>query len=247
LRAADGDLADSVTQHAPPQAAERFAAAYDRRAPKYASTVDPSYVPIYRRIVELARIDRGTKVLDIATGTGGVAREAAAKGAEVVGIDVSSGMLELARGMCPSTVSFQLAEASALPFADHSFDVTTCSFGLSHMPHASQVLGEARRVLKPGGRFVATSWGDVFNPSRDAVQATLDRYLPGRSDPFGDVMNEEIWRDPARGRQMLREADAIPQSQREQFRADALAAILARADLSWRWTVNYYLAAAPGS
>ena len=280
MRAADGDLADSVTQH---QAAERFAAAYDRRARKYASTVDPSYVPIYRRIVELARIDRETKVLDIATGTGGVAREAATKGAEVVGIDVSPGMLEHARSMCPPTVSFQLAEASALPFADNSFDVTTCSFGLSHMPHASRVLGEARRVLKPGGRFVATSWGDVFNPSRDAVQATLDRYLPGRSDPFGDVMTEEIWGDPTRGRQMLLKAqfvqvevpterldgvfagahqaldrvlagpsrgelaDAIQKSQQEQFRADALAAILARADLSWRWTVNYYLAAAPAS
>ncbi len=264
------------------EAHERFAAAYDRRAALYAKAIDPTYAPVYRRIVQLAAMDPGMKVLDLATGTGGVARAAAAIGAEVIGIDVSSRMLALARQMCPPIVSFQLAEASALPFADGSFDVATCSFGLSHMPHASQVLLEVRRVLKPGGKFVAACWGqEVFNPSRDAVQVTLDRYLPGRPDPFGDITNEKAWKDTARGLAMLRQAefvsvdvvserldgvflgatlaldralagpsggelaDAIPQVQQAQFRADALRAIEAAADLTWWRMVNYYLAATP--
>ncbi len=264
------------------EAPHRFAVAYDRRAAQYAKAVDPSYAPVYRRIVQLAAIEPGMKVLDLATGTGGVAREAAANGADVIGIDVSSRMLARARQLCPSRVSFQLAEASALPLANAAFDVATCSFGLSHMPHASRVLSEVRRVLKPGGKFVASCWGqEVFNPSRDAIQATLDRYLEARSDPFGEIMDEKGWRDAVQGVAILRRADfvdvdvvierldgvfvraaqaldralagpscgeladAIPAAHQAQFRADALAAITARGDLSWWRMVNYYRAAAP--
>ncbi len=275
----DLDLCDDARSH---DASRRFAAAYDRRATQYANAVEPTFAPIYRRIVQLAAVGQGMKVLDLATGTGGVAREAAAAGADVIGIDISSRMLEIARRTCPPTASFQLAEASALPFVNGSFDVTTCSFGLSHMPQAGPVLSQVRRVLKPEGRFVASCWGqEAFNPSRDAVQATLDRYGQNRSDPFGDIMNEELWKDPQRGLTMLREAgfdevnvaierlegvfagatealdralagpsrgelaDAIAEGQRPQFRADALAAIEATANLSWWWLVDYYIAVAP--
>ena len=192
-------------------AAAQFGAAYDRRAADYAAAIEPTFRPVHRRIVELAQIRQGIRVVDLATGTGGVAREAAAAGAQVTGIDVSSGMLDIARDSSPPGIAYVLAEASALPFADHSFDVATCGFGLSHMPHADRVLSEVRRVLKPNGTLVASCWGlERSNPSRDAVQATLERYLPGWTDPFGQIMNEALWADPGSGRRNLRVAGFDP-------------------------------------
>ncbi len=260
-------------------AAGRFGVAYDRRAAAYAAAIEPTFRPVHRRIVELARIGPGMRVFDLATGTGGVAREAAAAGAQVTGIDVSPGMLEIARASSSVGIAFVLAEASALPFPDDSFDVATCGFGLSHMPHPSQVLSEVRRVLKPKGTLLASCWGsERSNPSRDAVQATLERYLPGWTDPFGQIMNEELWADPGGGLRNLRDAgfdpvevvterlsgafadpaqalgraiagptrgamaDAIPDTERGRFQAEAVAAIEATANLGWWEVVNYYRA-----
>ncbi len=263
-------------------AAGQFGSAYDRRAADYAAAIEPSFRPVHRRIVEMAQIGPGMLVLDLATGTGGVAREAAAAGARVTAIDVSPGMLEIARHTSPTNITYVLAEASALPFPDHSFDVATCGFGLSHMPHASQVLSEVRRILKPNGTLLASCWGlEQSNPSRDAVDATLKQHLPGWTDPFGQIMNEELWADPATGLRNLRDAgfdpvevvterlsgafadpaqalgraiagptrgamvDAIPDTERRRFQAEAVAAIGATVNLGWWELVNYYRAVAP--
>jgi len=192
-------------------AAAQFGTAYDRRAADYAAAIEPTFQPVYHRIVELAQIKPGMWVVDLATGTGGVAREAAAAGARVTGIDVSPRMLEIARDVSPAGIVYVLSDAGTLPFPDQTFDVATCGFGLSHMPHADQVLLEVRRVLKPNGTLLASCWGlERFNPSRDAVQATLERYLPGWRDPFGQIMNEELWADPDNGLRNLRDAGFNP-------------------------------------
>lgn len=192
-------------------AAGQFGAAYDRRAADYASAIEPTFRPVHRRLVEMAHIAPGMHLIDLATGTGGVAREAAAGGARVTGIDVSPGMLEIARARSLVNVSYVLAEAGALPFPGDSFDVATCGFGLSHMPDASQVLSEVRRILKPKGTLLASCWGlEGSNPSRDAVDTTLRQYLPEWTDLFGHIMNEELWADPASGRGKLRDAGFDP-------------------------------------
>ena len=256
-----------------------FRAAYDRRAQAYATAVEPTFAPAHRRIVELAEIRPGVQVLDVATGTGGVAREAAALGAHVTGIDVSSGMLEVARQRSPAGIVYLMAEAAELPFPDGSVEVVTCGFGLSHMPHADDVLSEVRRVLRSTGRLVASCWGPRgFNPSRDAVQAMLARYLPQWKDPFAPITTREVWADTQRGLRILRRAgfervevaterlrgefasaeqalaralagtvagamaDAIQHDELGRFRAEALAAIEATADLTWWDLVNYYMA-----
>jgi len=210
-----------------PESARRFAAAYDRRAADYAAAFEPTARPVYQRIVQLAAIRRGMTVLDLATGTGGVAREAAAKGARVVGLDVSAGMLAVARRTGPPTVTFELADATALRYGDASFDVVTCGFGLSHIPDPSPALNEVRRVLKRGGALVASCWGPQgSNPSRAAVLATLERYTPGYSDPLADILEgEEIWGDPERGLAMLRKAGFDTAS----VRIDKLAGVFGRA------------------
>lgn len=193
------------------EAADKFGAAYDRRARGYATAIEPTFRPAYRRIVDLTGIRRGMQVLDLATGTGGVAREAAAAGGYVTGIDVSGRMLEIARQTSSTDITFALADAGSLPFEAHSFEVATCGFGLSHMPHVDAVLGEVRRVLKPGGRFVASCWGNQhFNPSRDALQVILERYLPAWSDPYSQIMNEDLWADPEQGLRVLRGAGFHP-------------------------------------
>lgn len=192
-------------------AAPQFGTAYNRRAADYAAAIEPTFGPVHHRIVEWARITPGMRVVDLATGTGGVAREAAAAGAHVTGIDVSPGMLDVARHSSAADIVYVLAEASALSFPDHSFDVATCGFGLSHMPHASQVLLEVRRILKPNATLIASCWGlGQSNRSRDAVDATLKRHLPGWTDPFGQIMNEQLWADPASGVRNLRNAGFDP-------------------------------------
>src|SRR5438093_5651724 len=133
-----------------------FGAAYDRRAKAYATAVEPTFAPAHRRIVELSEIVPDVQLVDVATGTGGVARAAAARGAHVTGIDVSSGMLEIARQRSPAGIVYLLADAGELPFPDGSVEIVTCGFGLSHLPHADNVLAEMRRVLRPRGRLIAS-------------------------------------------------------------------------------------------
>lgn len=115
------------------------------------------------RAVELAAPARGDEVLDLATGTGLVLRELAARStppATVVGLDRSSGMLAEI-GRLPTGWRTVQGDAVALPFADGSFDVAIASY-LLHLldpPTRRAVLAELHRVVRPGGRLVVvTVW-----------------------------------------------------------------------------------------
>lgn len=90
------------------------------------------------------------RVLDLACGSGPVARELAGRAAMVVGVDLSAD--ELAGSPRPVV----RADAGVLPFADASFDVVTCSMGLMLIEPLAGVLAEVARVLRPGGVFAAT-------------------------------------------------------------------------------------------
>jgi ubiquinone/menaquinone biosynthesis C-methylase UbiE len=99
----------------------------------------------------------GTRVLDIACGPGWVAGAAGSRGARVVGIDASAAMLDEARRAYPD-LAFCRASAEALPFGDGQFDAVCCNFGLLHLGRPDDALGEAARVLRPGGRVGFTVW-----------------------------------------------------------------------------------------
>jgi len=111
----------------------------------------------------------GTRLLDVATGPGALAAEAANRGAHTVGVDLSPQMIELARRLYPA-IDFREADVEHLPFADKMFDAVVCAFGLGHFPRPEVAVAECVRTLSPGGR-VAFSWWD--DPSRQRIQGVF--------------------------------------------------------------------------
>ena len=128
----------------------------------------------------------GSRLLDVATGPGYVAAEAAGRGAEPVGLDFSQTMLAHARTQV-SDVEFVLGDATALPFEDGSFDAAMSSFVFQLVPNRSRALREARRVLRPGGTLAYVTWlqdDRVFAPDIDLDDA-LDEVGIGAREPDG--------------------------------------------------------------
>jgi len=189
----------------------RYAAAYGRAASAYATVLDPTLRPVAERIGELAGARASLRVLDLATGTGAVARAAAARGAAVSAVDVSQEMVELARTLSPPELEFVCADALALPFADASFDAVTCGFGLSHLPDIERALAEICRVLRPGGRLVDSSWGASGSaPAFSAALDTLGRFAGDELHAFAGILDESTWAHAERGASVLREAGFDP-------------------------------------
>jgi ubiquinone/menaquinone biosynthesis C-methylase UbiE len=106
---------------------------------------------------ELVNLKPADFVVDIGCGPGNAARLAAARGATVVGVDPAAVMLRVARKLSRHTqnVSFVLGAAEAIPVDDASASVAWSLAAVHHWPDLDAGLGEVRRVLKPGGRFVA--------------------------------------------------------------------------------------------
>ena len=138
------------------------------------------------RLLEPARLEPGESVLDIGCGTGTLAMAAKRRvgaSALVSGIDPSPEMI--ARGKRKASragvdISFEIASAQSLPFADARFDVVTSTVMLHHLRRAARVeaIVEARRVLKPGGRLLVV---DFVRRSGKGIHAHLHRH--GRVDP----------------------------------------------------------------
>ena len=106
------------------------------------------------------------RVLDVATGPGLAAAAAADRGAEVVGVDLSPRMIELARAANPG-LEFREADVAVLPFPEGAFDAVICNFGLGHFPRPEAAVAECMRVLAPDGVLAMTWWDD---PARQRVQ-----------------------------------------------------------------------------
>ncbi|MGH2913573.1 MAG: class I SAM-dependent methyltransferase [Solirubrobacteraceae bacterium] len=125
----------------------------------------PIFEPWAEQLVTSAAVDAGERVLDLASGTGAVARAAARAAGSAGGVlatDISSAMLATSAAAPvtedSATIEFLEAPADAVPAPDQSFDVVLCQQGLQFMPERQAVVGEARRLLRPGGRLAATVW-----------------------------------------------------------------------------------------
>ncbi len=158
-------------------------------APAYGRSFESATRLFVFRLLDAAKITRGMRVLDLACGTGITASLAAARGATAIGADFSLAMIQAAKQRYPA-IRFHLAEANALPFEDESFDVVLANFGVNHFAFPLGDLGEARRVLKPGGRLVFTVWAASEDSSFhslavDAVCAAGDPGPPLPAPPEG--------------------------------------------------------------
>jgi demethylmenaquinone methyltransferase / 2-methoxy-6-polyprenyl-1,4-benzoquinol methylase len=120
--------------------------------------------------VAVADLREGDKVLDIAGGTGDLARAFARKVGErgtVVLTDINQAMLERGRDRLLDLgllVPTALCDGEALPFAAGSFDVVSVAFGLRNMTHKDRALAEMQRVLRPGGRLLVLEFSKVAAP-----------------------------------------------------------------------------------
>ncbi len=108
-------------------------------------------------LLDAARVGRKTRLLDVACGPGYVAAAADTRGAEPVGIDFSSVMVEEARSRYP-TIEFREGDAEHLDFPDSQFDAVVSNFGMLHLASPERALAEAHRVLRPGGHVAFTVW-----------------------------------------------------------------------------------------
>jgi SAM-dependent methyltransferase len=105
----------------------------------------------------LACLEPGSDILDLCCGQGNLSAAAHARGFRVTGLDFSREMLAHAHDRAPDVV-FLVGDAQEMPFDEDVFDAVTCGFGLMHVPDQPKALSEVARVLRPGGRFVMTSW-----------------------------------------------------------------------------------------
>jgi SAM-dependent methyltransferase len=129
-------------------------------------TVDDYYAacrPVTHRLIDpllrAARVGAGSRVLDVGTGPGDVAAEAAARGAEVIGLDFARSMIGLAVRLHPD-LPFVIADAVAPPFEDASFDAVVGNFTFHHIPDQHRALASWRRLLRDGGCLALTVWDD---------------------------------------------------------------------------------------
>jgi ubiquinone/menaquinone biosynthesis methyltransferase len=130
-----------------------------------------------RRLVAMAAPRAGARAVDLATGTGDIAFQLAAAGADVVGIDVTQRMIELANAKAATVERapvFVVGDMIALPFADGSFDLATAGYGLRNVPDLGAAIEEIHRVLKAGGLALSL---DFNRPSNPIVRAVYLAYL----------------------------------------------------------------------
>ena len=130
-------------------------------------------------LVAAAGAGQGRRMIDLCCGQGIVAAGLVATGSEVVGVDFSPAMLELARERVAG-VTFEEGDVGTLPHEDDSFDGATMGFGIMHVPDAGTALQEAARVLRPGG---AVAWSCWHGPEKTSVLATFFAACGQHGDP----------------------------------------------------------------
>jgi demethylmenaquinone methyltransferase/2-methoxy-6-polyprenyl-1,4-benzoquinol methylase len=204
------------------------------------------------RAAELARVGPGSRVLDVATGTGDLAIELARRvwpGGDVLGCDFAEGMLDRARAKAYSVEDgasvrprFEWADAMALPYAEDCFDAATAGFGVRNFENLARGLAEMVRVVRPGGRVVVL---EMTTPTRAPLshfyQLWFDAIVPALGAMAGALIERSAGaREPAGASTIADAYSYLPSSVKRFPGPAALAAELERAGLS---EITYLLTA----
>jgi SAM-dependent methyltransferase len=130
------------------------------------------------RVVDAAAVSRGDRVLDVACGTGVLARAVATRvgpAGSVTGVDINDGMLAVARRVAP-TIDWRHGRAEALPVDRDSFDAVVSQFGLMFFEDRTAAVREMMRALRRGGRLAVAVWGPLDEtPGYAAMTELLQR------------------------------------------------------------------------
>jgi demethylmenaquinone methyltransferase/2-methoxy-6-polyprenyl-1,4-benzoquinol methylase len=177
------------------QRARRVEELFARIAPRYDLINDLQSGGLHRvwkrRLVRLAEVPDGGTVLDLCCGTGDIVRTLALgypRAALVAGLDFAMPMLRIARSRGAATadprIVYLRADALRIPVRDATFDRVTVAYGLRNVADLAACLAEARRVLRPGGRFLALEFGKPSNP---VISRLYFSYLRAVVPVFGRV------------------------------------------------------------
>jgi ubiquinone/menaquinone biosynthesis C-methylase UbiE len=163
-------------------------------------------------LCEAADVCAGEQVLDVAAGNGNATLAAARRFANVTSTDYVPALLERGRRRADAegfaNITFEVADAEALPYADATFDVVLSTFGVMFAPDHQRAAAELMRVCKPGGRIGLANWtptgflGDLFR--------LIPRYVP----PTPGVQSPVLWGTDAHVRDLFPEAAAIEHTTR---------------------------------
>ncbi len=173
-----------------PEAIRAFEhARWERAALAFAASFATATGQFVEALLDAAGVRSGTRVLDIACGSGVAAAEAAARGAIPTGVDFSPAMLAVARSAHPGG-RFLHGDAEALPCPDAAFDAVVANFGVHHVPRPPLALAEAYRVLGADGRIAVSFWADpaqnvAWRLLLDAVRRHGDAVASGAPPPGG--------------------------------------------------------------
>jgi SAM-dependent methyltransferase len=142
------------------------------------------FEPFAKGLLEFANLHEGEHILDVACGTGIVARLAwplVGPSGRVVGLDVNAAMLDVARSAAAGAqapIEWQEGDIVSMPLADGTFDIVLCQHGLQYVPDRHAALTEMRRVLRASGRLVLSVWRPVqYNPGHAVFADVLDRHV----------------------------------------------------------------------
>lgn len=155
---------------------DRVAAGWE----KWWHTIENGAHHVNDRLVDLAEIAPGQRVLDVATGIGEPALSAARRvgsAGRVVATDISKHMLDIARIRASKSgltnVEFLEADAERLDFPDRSFDAILCRWGITSLPDHSNLLVKIKRILTPNGSFATSVWDDASRLPLTSIAITV--------------------------------------------------------------------------
>jgi ubiquinone/menaquinone biosynthesis C-methylase UbiE len=164
---------------------------WDKAAAHYETFWQQQLKPAQDKLLEMAKLQSGQKLIDTACGTGLVSFPAAEKVGStgfVVATDISEGMVkvgeEMARNKKLSNIRFERMDAENLNLPNEEYDVATCALGLMYVPDPVKALKEMNRVLKPGGRAVAAVWGQRNRCGWAAVFEIVDKRVASEVCPL---------------------------------------------------------------